>query len=314
MDINKKPLVVAVVGPTGSGKTRLAIDICKRLNGEVVSADSMQIYRKISIATAKPTKEEQEEVPHHLIDILEPWESFSVAEYVERANECIADIQARGKLPVLVGGTGLYVKALAENLVFSEESTDEEYRVQLQRMADEHGVETVYDLLKEVDSECAQNIHCNNLVKVIRSLEAYKLTGKTAKEREVMSRSEEPKFDTIMFGITFSDRKKLYDRIDMRVDMMMEQGLLQEIESLKDIEFSKTATQAIGYKELMPYLAGECPLEDCVELIKKRSRNYAKRQFTWFRNQADVQWLVADDYMSSDEMAQDAVERILQGV
>ena len=299
--MNKIP-VIAVVGPTASGKTSLSIEIAKRFGGQVVSADSMQIYEKMNIATAKPTESEMQGVPHHLIGFQPIDKKFSVAEYVRLANECIHKIHNVGDLPVIAGGTGLYIDSLLQNIQFSKEESNEEIRQELITLFDEKGAEYMLDWLREIDSETASRLHLNDKSRIIRALEIYKLTGKTLTEQKVLSRLEETPYDVLYIGINYRDRNVLYDRINLRVDLMIENGLLEEAEEFYNISQDKTACQAIGYKELAPYFRGDATLEDCVEKLKLETRHYAKRQLTWFRKNENVNWVYPDDYENTQEM------------
>ena len=299
--MNKIP-VIAVVGPTASGKTSLSIEIAKRFGGQVVSADSMQIYEKMNIATAKPTESEMQGVPHHLIGFQPIDKKFSVAEYVQLANECIHKIHNAGDLPVIAGGTGLYIDSLLQNIQFSKEESNEEIRQELTALFDEKGAEYMLDWLREIDSETASRLHLNDKSRIIRALEIYKLTGKTLTEQKVFSRIEETPYDVLYIGINYRDRKVLYDRINLRVDLMIENGLLEEAEEFYNISQDKTACQAIGYKELAPYFRGDATLEDCVEKLKLETRHFAKRQLTWFRKNENVNWVYPDDYENTQEM------------
>ncbi len=286
-----KPHIICVVGPTASGKTDFAIRLAKEKNGEVVSCDSMQIYRYMNIGTAKPTVEEMQGVPHHMIDFVDPATSYSVADFVRDARQSIAEILERGKLPVLCGGTGLYIDSILNQIEFAEEESDPDYRESLKRLAEKDGNEAVYCLLQETDPEEAAKIHPNNLKRVIRALEIQKTTGMTKTEADRLARKE-PMYDAEIFGMEM-ERKRLYERIDLRVDRMMEQGLLEEVKELlkRKIPKKANALQAIGYKELVAYLEGEVALEEAVETIKRESRRYAKRQLTWFRRNPDIQWI-----------------------
>ena len=299
--MNKIP-VIAVVGPTASGKTSLSIEIAKRFGGQVVSADSMQIYEKMNIATAKPTEDEMQGIPHHLIGFQPIDKKFSVAEYVQLANECIHKIHNAGDLPVIAGGTGLYIDSLLQNIQFSKEESNEEIRQELTALFDEKGAEYMLDWLREIDSETASRLHLNDKSRIIRALEIYKLTGKTLTEQKVLSRLEETPYDVLYIGINYRDRNVLYDRINLRVDLMIENGLLEEAEEFYNISQDKTACQAIGYKELAPYFRGDATLEDCVEKLKLETRHYAKRQLTWFRKNENVNWVYPDDYENTQEM------------
>ena len=298
----KKIPVIAVVGPTASGKTSLSIEIAKRFGGQVVSADSMQIYEKMNIATAKPTEDEMQGIPHHLIGFQPIDKKFSVAEYVQLANESIHKIHNAGDLPVIAGGTGLYIDSLLQNIQFSKEESNEKIRQELTTLFDEKGAEYMLDWLREIDSETSSRLHLNDKSRIIRALEIYKLTGKTLTEQKVLSRLEETPYDVLYIGINYRDRNVLYDRINLRVDLMIENGLLEEAKEFYNISQDKTACQAIGYKELAPYFKGDATLEDCVEKLKLETRHYAKRQLTWFRKNENVNWVYPDDYENTQEM------------
>ena len=295
-----KPLIV-IAGPTASGKTGLSIALAKALDGEIVSADSMQIYKYMNIGTAKPTDEEKAGVPHHLMDFLEPSENFSVADYCDMAHKAIADIHKRGKLPILVGGTGLYIDSLVNNVDFDQDDEDHETRRELEELAEKEGVEAVHDILKEIDPETAEKYHPNNLRRVIRAIEFYRVTGKTisahAKEEKVS------RYNTVYFCIDW-DREILYDRINQRVDIMVNDGLVDEVKDLLSRGYDKncTAMQGIGYKEFYGYLAGERTLDETLEEIKQGSRRYAKRQLTWFRRNKDIHWLKSGDDILGDAL------------
>lgn len=293
---NKKIRVVAVVGPTASGKTSLGIEIAKHLGGEVISADSMQIYKGMNIATAKPTVEEMNGIPHHLIDFLERGTSFSVADYVELAGKAIREVHSRGKLPVIVGGTGLYISSLLENVKFADIKSDEILRKRLEIEAAEKGNEYLFEKLKAVDPETAEELHPNNLVRVIRALEVFELTGKKLSVYKAESRLEETPYDSIIIGLTCNDRQKIYERINRRVDIMVESGLIDESREVFESGNMKTAGNAIGYKELIPYLKNECGLDECLDKIKQETRHYAKRQLTWFRKNAKIHWVNLDEF------------------
>ena len=306
----KKIPVIAVVGPTASGKTSLSIEIAKRFNGQVVSADSMQIYEKMNIATAKPTEDEMQGVPHHLIGFQPIDKKFSVAEYVDIANECIEKIHNAGDLPVVAGGTGLYIDSLLQNIQFSKEESNEEIRNELTEMFQEKGAEYMLNWLGEIDPETASRLHLNDKSRIVRALEIYKLTGKTLTEQKVLSRLEETPYNVLYIGINYRDRNVLYDRINLRVDLMIENGLLEEAEEFYNIPADKTACQAIGYKELAPYFRGDATLEDCVEKLKLETRHYAKRQLTWFRKNENVNWVYPDDYENTEDMYSDVFSMI----
>lgn len=285
---------VIIAGPTASGKTALAIDICKKFSGEVISADSMQIYKGMDIATAKPSKEEMAGIPHHLIDIVDPSEAFSVSRFKLLADSAMEDIISRGKLPVIAGGTGLYIDSLLNNTDFGEFQGDEGYRESLRLRAEIQGGDVLLAELKEIDSECAERLHPNDTKRIIRALEFFHCTGKTLTQNERESRIHGSKYEFLLIGLFFEERSKLYERINLRVDKMLEAGLEREaLETLKSTD-SPTAYQAIGYKELKPYFDGYVSLEEAVEALKKSTRNYAKRQLTWFRRYDNMIRLYVD--------------------
>ena len=298
----KKIPVIAVVGPTASGKTSMSIEIAKNFSGQVVSADSMQIYEKMNIATAKPTDDEMQGVTHHLIGFQPIDKKFSVAEYVKLANSCIEKIYNDGDLPIVAGGTGLYVDSLLQNIQFLKEDENTEMRKELTAMFDEKGAEFMLEWLREIDPQTAEKLHLNDKSRIIRALEIYKATGKTMTEQKIISREEESPYDVLYIGINYRDRNLLYNRINLRVDIMVENGLLDEAKEFYNIPTDKTACQAIGYKELAPYFNGEKTLDECLESLKIETRHYAKRQLTWFRKNENINWVYPDDYDNSDEM------------
>ncbi len=298
-----KKKLIAVVGPTASGKTSLAVKIAQKYNGEVISADSMQIYKGMTIATAKPDEEEMGGIPHHLIDFLPPSETFSVSQFTELANKAIDDITARNKLPVLCGGTGLYVRSLIENVQFSSEESDKKLRMELNRRYDEEGGASLIDELSAFDPQTAQELHPNNRKRIIRAIEIYRTTGMTMSEHIRKSKLIPSPLDVTAIGITFADRQKLYDRINRRVDFMMEQGLLEETKTFFEMQAGQTAAAAIGYKELKPYLDGKIDLNTALEKLKQETRHYAKRQLTWFKRDAYIKWIYADQCESVFEEA-----------
>ena len=284
--------LICICGPTASGKTALSVALAKQLHTEIISADSMQIYRGMDIGTAKPTAEERQGVPHHLLDVCAPCVAFSVARYVELADAAAQDILSRGMVPVVAGGTGLYMDALIECSTFSGDETDLSVREKYQRMAAEQGNEAVHACLAKVDPEGAERLHPNNLKRVIRALEVYEQTGMTIDAFNRLHKRPAPKYAALKIGVCPSERQTLYDRIDRRVDQMLADGLLEETKHLLDRgALTGTAAQAIGYKELLGYLQGEAPLEDCVALLKQRSRNYAKRQLTWLKRDDNIHWI-----------------------
>lgn len=291
-----KPRVLAVVGPTASGKTGLGVELAKLYGGEVISADSMQIYKGMDIASAKPTVAEMQGIPHHLIDFLDRGVTFSAADYVKLANEKIKDVLSRGKLPVIVGGTGLYIDSLLENVKFSEGGSDEAYREKLRKYAEEKGNEALHQMLADADPEAAAAIHPNNLVRVIRALEVCHVTGRKFSELKAESRSIESPYDSLILGLNYEDRNVLYDRIDRRVDIMVENGLIDEARELWNESGMATAANAIGFKEFIPYFSGEASLEDCISKVKQETRHYAKRQLTWFRKNQRIQWIILAEF------------------
>ncbi len=298
----KKIPVIAVVGPTASGKTSLSINIAKEFSGQVVSADSMQIYEKMNIATAKPTTEEMQGIPHYLIGFHPIDKKFSVAEYVDLANECIMKIYNDGDIPVVAGGTGLYIDSLLQNIHFSKEEGNDQIRKELTDLFDEKGAEYMLESLREIDPDTAERLHLKDKSRIIRALEIYKLTGKTMTEQKVISREEESPYNVLYLGINYRDRNVLYDRINMRVDLMLQNGLLDEAKEFYNTSSDTTACQAIGYKELAPYFRGEKELDKCVEKLKQETRHYAKRQLTWFRKNENINWIYPDDFNDSSEM------------
>lgn len=286
-----KIFLVVVCGATASGKTRLAIDIAKRFDGEVVSADSMQIYKTLDIASAKPTPEETDGVPHHLIDFLEPTRAFSVADYVELAREKIADIASRGKLPIICGGTGLYINSLIDNIIFDDTEGDADFRRELNEFAEKNGNEALWERLKKIDEKAAAELHPNNRNRIIRAIEIYEKSGRTITDAKINSRLLESPYEPLMLQITYENREMLYERINERVDLMLEAGLLEEAREFFTHSDYVTACQAIGCKELKPYLDGEKSLDECVEHLKMQTRRYAKRQLTWFRRDKRINCL-----------------------
>ncbi|MBO5274850.1 MAG: tRNA (adenosine(37)-N6)-dimethylallyltransferase MiaA [Clostridia bacterium] len=297
-----KPKLIAVAGPTASGKSALALELCRRFDGELVSCDSMQIYRRMDIGTAKPTAEEMREIPHHLIDIVEPGESFSCADWCEMAKTAIADITARGKFPIVCGGTGLYLDNLITGNTFAEIKCDEAYREEMLTLSSEKLIE----MLRRVDPESAAAIHPNNRKRVVRALEIYHATGVPKSEWDRQSRTSEPPYDALVLGLRYADRSVLYRRIDRRVDEMLRLGLIEEVRALSD-SYSSTSCQAIGYKELFDYLDGSSTLEEAAEKIKQATRNYAKRQMTWFNSKSYITWIDVSERTTFKDIVNNAV-------
>ncbi|MDR0979101.1 MAG: tRNA (adenosine(37)-N6)-dimethylallyltransferase MiaA [Lachnospiraceae bacterium] len=286
-----KPEIIVIVGPTASGKTSLSIKLAKQKNGEIISADSMQIYKYMDIGTAKVTKDEMQGIPHYMIDIVSPNERFSVSDYVKQATECIEKILAKGKTPIVVGGTGLYIDSLIYGIKFSELKIDEEYREKLNKIAAEEGLENLYNMAVEIDPEAMKIISKNDRKRIIRILEIYKQTGKTKTQQNVESRLESVPYTYKVYGIDMK-RDLLYERINKRVDIMLENGLIEEVKDIlgKYNEFP-TAMQGLGYKEVVEYLNGITTMEEMIEKLKKETRRYAKRQLTWFRKNKEITWI-----------------------
>lgn len=301
----KIPLIV-VAGPTASGKTKLGVALAKHFDGEVVSADSMQIYKTMDVATAKPMPDEMDGIPHHLIDFLPPEEPFSLAQYVALAEEAISGIRKRGKIPVIVGGTGLYIHTLIDHISLSESGEDPALRAELTALAAEKGNACLLEMLRQLDPATAENLHENNLPRVIRAIEVTRSTGIPFSQHIAESRKEESPYAPCIIGLSCRDRQKLYDRIDLRVDMMLQNGLLKEAEEAFRAE-QKTAAQAIGCKELFPYFRGEKSLEECVAHLKQSTRRYAKRQLTWFRRDERITWIYSDEEKDFAEILKKSV-------
>lgn len=293
--MSKIPLIV-VAGPTASGKTGLAIDIANYVGGEIVSADSMQIYKYMNIGSAKPTQKERAKAVHHMIDFLEPDAEFSVADYTEMAHKVIADIYERKKIPIMAGGTGLYINSVVNDVTFGDMDTDYELRESLRKTAEEKGSEYLLHMLSEFDEVSAKRLHPNNLRRIIRAIEFYKITGKPISEHQEETKKTQSRYNPLMLCVNW-DREELYDRINRRVDMMMDEGLLDEVKRLMDMGYTKdlNSMQGIGYKEVMDYFDGKASLEETVEIIKQSSRRYAKRQLTWFRRDERIHYVSSEN-------------------
>ncbi len=290
-----KAKVIVICGPTASGKTALSIEVAKKINGEIISCDSMQIYKDMNIGTAKPTKEEMGEIKHYLIDYVLPTERYSVAEYKKDAKKAIKEVIEKGKTPIIVGGTGLYVDSLIYEIEYPEIKFDEEYRKKLEKEVEEEGLEKLYEKAKKIDPIAIQKISKTDKKRIQRVLEIYHATGKTKTEQEIISRQKEPEYAYKVYGLLW-DRQKLYDRINLRVDIMIEQGLIEEVKTiLKKYSEFPTAMQGLGYKEVVQYLNKEITKEEMIEKIKQETRRYAKRQMTWFRKNKQTIWLNAED-------------------
>ncbi len=302
----EKIKTVFVVGPTASGKTELGIKIAKKYGGEIISADSMQIYKDMSIASASPTSEERSQVKHHLVEFLEYGDNYTVADYVSVARSKIFEINNKGKLPVIVGGTGLYINSLADNIEFTAEQTDFKLRERLQKQMQEIGADKMLELLREIDPDTATKLHPNNKRRIIRAFEIYYLTGITKSKQDLISRQNESPINPVMIGITYRDRQLLYERIEKRVEKMLENGLVDEAKRAYD-RFGGIFTgssQAIGHKELFDYFDGKCTLENAVEVLKRSTKRYAKRQMTWFSKDERIKWIYADETPDVFEMAE----------
>lgn len=304
--------LICVVGPTASGKTSLAVGLAKAFDAEVLSFDSMQLYKGMDVATAKPTPEEMQGVPHHMIDCVDPQEPYSVARYKEDAERIIGEIRGRGKNVVMVGGTGLYLDTLLKNIEFLDAGDDGHVRRELQEECRQKGAQAMYEELQRTDPEYAAKIQPNNVKRVLRALEVYRLTGYTMSYQIEQSRKTPPKYRAILIGLNARDRNVLYDRINRRVDLMVEHGLLSETEEYLQHGAGTTAAQAIGIKEMIPYVQGQASLEECKEKLKLDTRHYAKRQLTWFRRNPEVHWLYLDDYPSGDSLLEAARQLVLK--
>lgn len=302
MDTEKKPLVI-LTGPTAVGKTSLSIKLAKACNGEIISADSMQVYKYMDIGTAKITKEEMDGVPHYLIDEFMPDEPFNVVVFQKRAKACIDDIIKRGKLPILVGGTGFYIQAVLYDIDFQQHDDNEEYRKQLEALGEEKGAAYLHQMLAQVDQKSAEEIHENNMRKVIRALEFYHQTGTKISEHNETQRQNASAYNSAYFVLN-QDRSVLYQRIEKRIDQMLEQGLVSEVENLLSKGYGRelVSMQGLGYKEIADYLQGNIDLNNACEILKRDTRRFAKRQLTWFRREKDVVWLNKEQYKQENEI------------
>lgn len=303
--------ILIIVGPTASGKTKLSIDIAKRFNGEIVSADSMQIYKNMDIGTAKIKPEEMDGIPHHIIDIIEPDEEFSVAEYEKMAKSIIKDIHNRNKLPIIVGGTGLYINSIVYKMNFSDFVANLDFRNKMKNLADKYGNEYLYNKLKIIDPDATKKIHPNDLRRIIRALEVYEFTGRPISYYQKESNKRiNPDYSPIMLGLNFRNRAILYERINKRVNDMLKNNLIDEVVKLLKIGYNKysTSMQALGYKEIVEYLHGQISLEEAIEKIKKGTRRYAKRQITWFKSYNFIKWFFVDDFDSYEELKKNIIE------
>lgn len=297
-----RPPLVIITGPTAVGKTALSVKLAKQLNGEIISADSMQVYRYMDIGSAKVTREEMDGVPHHLIDVLDPREEFNVVTFQRMAREALQGIYARGHLPIIAGGTGFYIQALLYDIDFTETDEDTSFRKELEEKAETEGSGVLHRMLAEVDPESAAAIHANNVKRVIRALEFYKQTGTRISAHNERERQKKSPYQFFYYVLT-TDRPVLYERIDRRVDLMMEQGLVEEVRQLKEMGCTRelVSMQGLGYKEILAYLDGEASLEEAVYILKRDTRHFAKRQLTWFKRERDVRWLNLPEFDNDRE-------------
>lgn len=309
---NKNPLVI-LTGPTAVGKTALSIKLAKEIGGEIISADSMQVYKHMDIGSAKIRPEETEGIPHHLIDILDPSSECNVVTFQKMAKECLKEIYSRKHIPIIVGGTGFYIQALLYDINFEEETDTSECRAALEKLATEKGIHYLYESLKEIDPASAEEIHENNHKRVIRALEFYEINGYPISRHNKEQRMKEAFYNSCYFVLN-DEREKLYERIDKRVDAMLENGLLEEVQKLKDMGYHRgmISMQGLGYKELLAYLDGECTFDDAVYFIKRDSRHFAKRQLTWFRREKEVLWIDKSAYQYQDEPILDFILKHLK--
>ncbi len=312
--LNNKINVISVVGPTASGKTKLSVELAKVLNGEIVSADSMQIYKGMTIATAKPTLSEMQGIRHHLMDFLAPEESYSVARFVVDAGEAISRISSNNKLPIIVGGTGLYVDSLLNNIKFNDTERNKTVCEELNQIYLTCGVDKLLEILSECDKITADKLKDErNPKRIIRAIEFYRTTGTPISQQVAESKLEESPYNAIKIGLAFRDRQNLYDRINLRVDLMVEQGLIEEARAVLLSPLSQTSAKAIGYKELAPYFDGQKTLDECIENLKRETRRYAKRQITWFKRDTEINWLYVDEASSFEELFNKALCIIKEG-
>lgn len=297
----KKPIII-LTGPTAVGKTKASIGLAKAVGGEIISADSMQIYKYMDIGSAKIRPEEMQGVKHYLVDELEPSEEFHVVRFQQMAKQAMEEIYAKGKIPIVVGGTGFYIQALLYDIDFTKNEEDTVYRKELETLANEKGAVYLHEMLRTVDPASADSIHANNVKRVIRALEFYKLTGEKISEHNEKERAKESPYAFCYFVLN-DDRKLLYDRIDQRIDKMLEEGLLEEVTALKNKGYTKdmVSMQGLGYKEILDYLNGECTLEEAIYILKRDTRHFAKRQLTWFRRERDVIWIDKNKYDHDEE-------------
>ncbi len=299
--MRKQPMVI-LAGPTAVGKTRLSIALAKKIGGEIISADSMQVYKYMDVGSAKITKQEMDGVPHHLIDILEPSEEFNVVLFQQKCKEALQGIYERGHIPIVAGGTGFYIQALLRDIDFTENEENKEYRESLEKLAAQRGPEWLHEMLRQVDPVSAREIHANNVKRVIRALEYYQLTGEAISKHNEQERQKENAYNACYFVLN-DLRERLYANIDLRVDTMLEQGLVEEVRRLRDMGCKRgmVSMQGLGYKEILDYLEGICTLEEAVYLIKRDTRHFAKRQLTWFKREPEVIWVNKNEMNYEDD-------------
>ena len=303
---------IFIVGPTASGKTSLSIEMAKRFSGEIICADSMQIYKGIHIASAAPEAEEMQGIRHYMLEFLELDEEYSVAEYVIKARELIKEIHNKGKIPIIVGGTGLYISSLLDNTEFTDTQTDPSLREALEKRFDEIGGENMLKELSEFDPKTAERLHVMDRKRIIRAFEVYKQTGVTLTRQNELSHKNKPFFESLVIGLGYQNRELLYQKINKRVDLMMQNGLLEEAEKTFNINQTKGAFQAIGHKELYGYFLGKYSLEEAIELLKRQTRRYAKRQLTWFRRNSGINWIYADKCENVSAVAEELITKFLR--
>lgn len=310
--MEKRPLII-LTGPTAVGKTKASIGLAKAVGGEIISADSMQVYKHMDIGSAKIRKEEMDGVPHHLVDILEPDEEFHVARFQQLAKEAMEEIYSRNHVPIIVGGTGFYIQALLYDIDFTEGEEDTSYREEMEAFAAEQGAEALHEKLRQVDPKSADTIHANNVKRVIRALEFYHQTGSPISEHNEKERQKESPYNFAYFVLN-DERARLYKRIDKRVDQMMDEGLVAEVEALKNLGYTRdmVSMQGLGYKEILAYLEGECSLDEAVYILKRDTRHFAKRQLTWFRREKEVVWIPKNEYNYEEEKVLQAILAVLK--
>ena len=299
-----RPLII-ITGPTAVGKTALSVRLAKAIGGEIISADSMQVYRHMDIGSAKIKKEEMDGVPHYLIDVLDPEEEFNVTVFQKMAKEAVEEIYSHGHIPIVAGGTGFYIQALLYDIDFTENGEDTSIRMELEKLGQERGAEYLHNLLRDIDPDSAEEIHENNMKRVIRAIEYYRQTGERISEHNKREREKKSPYDFLYYVVN-TDRARLYERIDRRVDLMLEQGLVEEVMHLKDMGLTRdmVSMQGLGYKEILDYLQGICTLEEAVYVLKRDTRHFAKRQITWFKRERDVRWLNLPDYNNDLDQVQ----------